>query len=521
MIFNHTEDQSIMEPGLTPTEFCERRAASFIANSSAKVRKARGQFFTPLPVARFMASLVEYRKKILRVLDAGAGTGILSCAVCEAAAKRRIVKKIEIEAYEDLPALARSLKDSLEFAKNWLEDCSIELEYKIIEKDFILDTGQGLCGKIPYDLAIANPPYFKIGKSDPRAEAVERFVYGQPNIYALFMGVAAELLCDKGLMVFITPRSYATGPYFKRFRERFFRMMQPERVHLFGSRKDAFKKDEVLQENIILKARKFGNALMVKISASKGIADLNRFVSHNLPVSQVLHFRDEDVAFRLPVSDFDIEVIDIVEQWDGNLHKYGLEISTGPVVPFRAKELIFSEKEGSIAYAPLIWMQNVQTMKVEWPLFRTRNGKEKPQFIKANKEAIRRKLLIPDQNVVLLRRFSAKEEHRRLTAAPLFKNQLNSQLIGLENHLNYIYMPNGTLSQTKALGLSVLLNSSLLDDYFRISNGNTQVSATEIRIMPLPPLKIIDAIGHKIKQLNNIAAHEEIDSLVWNTIKQG
>jgi adenine-specific DNA-methyltransferase len=332
------------------------------------------------------------------------------------------------------------------------------------------------------------------------------------------MGVAAELLRKDGIMVFITPRSYAAGPYFKRFRKKYFDMMRPERVHLFGSRKDAFRKDEVLQENIILKARKEGVTSTIKISSSQGINDLNQSVSHAHPVSRILHSAGNDLIFRLPASDFDTAVIDTVEQWDGCLHKYGMKISTGPVVPFRAKTLILSEKHAGVASVPLIWMQNIKTMKVEWPVC-GKNGKPKPQYIKANEESIRRKLLVEDQNVVLLRRFSAKEEHRRLVAAPLFKRQLDTELIGLENHVNYIYRPTGTLSQTEALGISALLNSSLLDNYFRVSNGNTQVSATEVRAMPLPAIEIIENIGQKVKQQDGALTHEQIDAMVLDVIR--
>jgi adenine-specific DNA-methyltransferase len=506
--------------GITPSAFCELKAATYTENSSVAERKTKGQFFTPIAVARFMANLGEYRRKRLRVLDAGAGSGILSCAVCEAASKGKTVKEIEIVAYEDTPLLAGFLKETLGFAKKWLAMRGIELDYLVIEEDFVLDHSHGLWAKKPkpYDLAIGNPPYFKIAKADHRAISAARYVYGQPNIYALFMGVAAELLRKDGIMVFITPRSYAAGPYFKRFRKKYFDMMRPERVHLFGSRKDAFRKDEVLQENIILKARKEGVTSTIKISSSQGINDLNQSVSHAHPVSRILHSAGNDLIFRLPASDFDTAVIDTVEQWDGCLHKYGMKISTGPVVPFRAKTLILSEKHAGVASVPLIWMQNIKTMKVEWPVC-GKNGKPKPQYIKANEESIRRKLLVEDQNVVLLRRFSAKEEHRRLVAAPLFKRQLDTELIGLENHVNYIYRPTGTLSQTEALGISALLNSSLLDNYFRVSNGNTQVSATEVRAMPLPAIEIIENIGQKVKQQDGALTHEQIDAMVLDVIR--
>ena len=507
---------------LCPVEFSESQAASFVSKSSIKGRKTLGQFFTPLAVARFMAGLAEYNKKSLRVLDAGAGTGILSCAVCEAAVKKGVVKRLEIDAYEIDPLLADLANESLQMAKKWLAQQHIELSFRIIKADFILSLRHDLWAKeiVPYDLAIGNPPYLKIRKNDPRAITASRFVYGQPNIYALFMGVAAELLRDKGLMVMITPRSYASGSYFRLFRQRFFDMMSPERVHLFESRKDAFRRDEVLQENIILKARKTDNSTMINISVSKGIDDLNNPIGHRLSISQVLYSANKGRILRLPVNDLDIEVLDMVEQWKENLHKYGFEISTGPVVPFRAEDLISGTKHWSKGFVPLIWMQNVHPMKVEWPCFSMKNGKEKPQFIKANKEACRRRLILEDQNLILLRRFSAKEQQRRLTAAPLIKGKIGSDLIGLENHVNYIYRPKGKLSKRLALGLSAFLNSSLLDRYFRISNGNTQVSATEIRAMTLPSLEVIEEVGDGVKTLAHIPTLADIDTLVWTTISQ-
>ena len=66
---------------------------------------------------------------------------------------------------------------------------------------------------------------------------------------------------------------------------------------------------------------------------------------------------------------------------------------------------------------------------------------------------------------------------------------------GLENHLNYIRGVSRELDEELAYGLSALFNSTFLDRYFRISNGNTQVSATELRAMPLPAERDIRSIG--------------------------
>lgn len=521
-IYNSLFLRLMMDYELTPVQFCEKQANSFILKSSSKERKARGQFFTPAAVAKFMANFAEYRKETLRVLEPGAGVGILSCAVCEAAAKRKIVKKIEIDAYESDSSLNVLLKESFEFLKHWLDKFAIKLSYNIIEADFILAGQRSLWRDniVNYDLTISNPPYFKIGKNDPRALAASKYVHGQPNIYSLFMGIAAELLNNKGIMIVITPRSYAAGPYFKLFRKTFFKLVHPEIIHIFESRKETFKKDEVLQENIILKARKYCNVSTIKISISKGLNDLDKSTIYTFPTSIVLYSTSHDIILRLPNNNYDTDVIDIVEQWTGSLHKYGIEISTGPVVPFRAKDLISNTKRDNNDFAPLIWLQNVQPMSIKWPYFNFRNGKEKPQFIIINSVSINRKIVIHDRNLVILRRFSAKEEHRRLTASPLFKGQLGSKFIGLENHLNYIYRPKGELSEIETLGLAALFNSSLLDRYFRISSGNTQVSATEIRAMPLPSMNKINQIGFNIKFSNNVSDILKIDELVWSIINK-
>ncbi len=51
--------------------------------------------------------------------------------------------------------------------------------------------------------------------------------------------------------------------------------------------------------------------------------------------------------------------------------------------------------------------------------------------------------------------------------------------------------------------LCALLNSNLFDTYFRIFNGNVNVSATELREIPLPPLETIQEIGDRLILLDD------------------
>lgn len=505
-----------------PTAYAERVGRWYAASVSVEHKKRLGQYMTSADVARFMASLWESPASgVLRILDPGAGAGILSCAISEhLAASLTKPAVLELVTYETDGELADCLIRSLEYLSDWLLGHAIALQFIVRRADFILAYAAALddTPKLfdltdetsSFDIVIANPPYFKLPKSDPRACAAEAVVYGQPNIYALFMAIAAKLLRPDGQFVFITPRSYTAGPYFRRFREQFFAGMRPETIHLFDSRRDAFSQDEVLQENIILAARRADgwscgpDGKTVRVSASAGAGDLARRAQRAAPLREVLDMASRDKVLRIPTTMADEVTADVVRGWGGSLRAYGLQISTGPVVAFRAVGLLHHTGDVSGGHAPLLWMQNVHPMQVRWPV--TSRGKE--QYIASGPASA--SLLLPDKNYVLLRRFSAKEQDRRLTAAPLLAGRFGTALIGLENHLNYIHRLGGELTTEETYGLAVLLNSTLLDDYFCTFNGNTQVSATELRALPLPSLGSIIEMGRRAMTMINVAEYLDI-----------
>lgn len=485
------------QEGHSPVAFADAIGQAYVARKSADHRKSHGLYLTPSAVAAYMAAMIMPRPSI-RLLDPAAGAGILLCAAVEALINgSNPPAKIEITAYEIDPELVQCLQQSVANLTTWAKFAGVKIKADIRCADFILAEATALLANRPaFDAVIANPPYFKIGKNDPRAVAASSVVHGQPNIYGLFMAVSAALLVSGGDFVFITPRSFASGPYFRLFREEFFAMIRPVRTHVFGSRKDAFSRDEVLQENVILHGihhprwRGAKAKHRMTVSSSVGQSDLGRASHVDMCLTNILDDRKLAAPFRLPISQEDTAILDAVDRWTGSLKAYGMEISTGPVVPFRATEFL-AEKANGIN-VPLIWMNHVRAMDVHWP-----NGVRKPQWIDHTPDSIR--LLVPNNNYVILHRFSAKEEHRRLTAAPLLAGQLAGDMIGLENHLNYIHRPSGQLDEAETLGLAALYNSALMDGYFRCVNGNTQVSATELRAMPLPPLAEIKALSRHVK----------------------
>jgi adenine-specific DNA-methyltransferase len=517
------EKVDLFEDELTPVLYAQRLAEQYVASTSTQYRKQRGQYFTPPEVATFIGELAaKHNKSPIRILDPGAGLGILSCAVCQKLAQKCHMKRIELDAYENDVDLAQSLYKTFDRLQCWLRERGVHLEFNIIDKDFVLSAAEliGTQDFRPYDLVVSNPPYRKISGSDPRSHRISEVVHGQPNVYMLFMATATKLLKRFGLMVFITPRSYTAGHYFRAFRQVFFEEMKPVRVHLFESRRDVFSDQSVLQENAILMAQKAKTPRNVTISNSINSASLHSGVRNQVPLSCAFWRSKNDTILRLPIDDFDNTVIKIVDSWTATLSDYGLQISTGPVVPFRAKDLLsISSSLTGKDYIPLIWMRNVQPMQTIWPCDGARNREARHQFIVDNAETRRRRLLVRNKNMVFLRRFSAKEQKRRLTASPLFREQLCFEFIGVENHVNYIHSPECELTRDQVFGLAAILNSALLDRYFRICNGNTQVSATELRSMPLPPLGAITRLGRQLMESPSVPTLQQIDRYVWEMVK--
>ena len=490
---------------------------------SDAARKQRGQFLTPPAIARYMARRLAPFAPASRVLEPAIGSGILACAVVQHAIEAGYPTELFIEGYEIDADLCNAARAALAAAARRAAEAGVRVRFSVHEADFILSSqaapdptplffSADPAGPERYTHVIANPPYFKLRKDDPRVHATAGHVAGHTNIYTLFMALASERLCVGGRACFIVPRSFCSGAYHAAFRQAFLLRNRPERVHLFESRKEAFKGDAVLQENIIFSFRKTdsrGNEA-VRVSASRGIASAGASeIDRAVPEHVLIGARRGALFFRLPTSELDERILEAVEGWPGSLAQFGMAASTGPVVPFRARPLLTDEAAVSEGRAvPLLWMQHVRAGGVSWPA----SAGRKPQGLLLNEQA--KKLLVPNANYVLLRRFSAKEEARRIIAAPLLREHFGAEHLGLENHLNYLYRKRGALTEVEAVGLAALLGSALIDRYIRITNGNTQVNAAELRALPLPPLDVIRCIGRRVA-----AASEASDRVVYTTLQ--
>jgi adenine-specific DNA-methyltransferase len=474
----------------------------FEESVAAEHRRERGQVFTPPDIARFMASLFRAIPSQYVLVDPGAGIGTLTAAFCERVRSLSSPRTVTAHVFENDPALILLLRENLDNCKRVLSEAGHNFAYVLHAEDFILATSHGLNGRelfveggfsLECDGVIMNPPYFKLRKDSLHAKLMDKIVHGQPNIYAFFMALAARLLKPDGVIVAITPRSFCNGLYFRDFRRWYFDRVALDHIHIFESRTETFKHSNVLQESIITAVRRRGiPSPEIAVTTSLGAdptVDLRRI---EIPASDIIDDSSGDYVIRIPEGEDDHGIMQLVESFPLRFSETGLRISTGRVVSFRATEYLLSDAADSAA-VPLLHPHNVKPFAVPWPS--PKNGK--PGAIKHCADSLH--LLIPTKNYVLVKRFSSKEEKRRLTAGCLLKADFPFPCIGVENHINYVYHADRDLTEDEVYGIAALFNSTLIDRYFRTIGGNTHVNATEIRSMNFPEMKLMSSIGRQIR----------------------
>lgn len=464
----------------------------YIESMPREERKKYGQFFTSMETARFMAKMynINDNQKTVSLLDAGAGSGILSCAFIERIETIESIKEIELTCYENDSNVLPLLESNLKYCR---ENSKKKIKINILKENYILSQYldfNHMIGGNPepkkYDYVIGNPPYMKIPKNAPEATAMPEVCYGAPNLYFIFAAMGLFNLKNDGEMVYIIPRSWTSGAYFKRFRKYFLTEGKLEHIHLFVSRSKVFDKENVLQETIIVKARKTkAIPKTVTITSSQSNSDFDDITSLTVPYSLVVS--SNDFYVYLVTDENEVNVLKRLHQFDKTLPEIGVKMKTGLTVDFRNKDILRNEEEeGAI---PLFYSQHIKQGKVQFPI------KKEHEYIVTHKNG----LMQDNKNYLFVKRFTAKEEPRRLQCSVyLAKDYPQYRKISTQNKINFVDGLMAEMSECLVYGLYVLFNSTLYDEYYRILNGSTQVNSTEINSMPIPDLKCVQEMGRKL-----------------------
>jgi len=496
---------------MTPLHALDHIRQSVNGSTDRTVRAGIGQFLTPAAIAQFMASLFEGGPRHVRILDPGAGAGVLFAMCVEALiSQKKQPLSIMVDAYETDAAILPHLQNTMKRCESVCESRGIPFQGVVRGEDFVsfavAETRESLFAPLGrrFTHVILNPPYMKINSRT----ALSRRLYASDikvaNLYAVFVWLSILLLEPGGQMVAITPRSFCNGPYFNKFRAAFLRTMSLKRIHVFGSRKKAFGDDDVLQENIIYHAvRSLDEPQFVTISTSEGL-DFGKARVLSVPYTQVVHPNDRDMFIHLDVNDAAVNPVERIRPFSSSLSKLGLSVSTGRVVDFRTREYLRQDPEKGTV--PLIYPCHFLNGFVQWPVD---SGKKFNAILASAKTSDR---LVKAGFYVLTKRFTSKEQLRRVSAAVFDPTRVETDLVGFENHLNYFHRRGNGLPAELARGLALYLNSTIVDQYFRLFSGHTQVNATDLRKLPYPTQEQLARLGAHVTE--EMPDQETIDAII-------
>ena len=481
-------------------DFVIENTKKFISSVPKSKRKAYGQFFTSRASAKFMADMFDIDLSLpeIHLLDAGCGTGILTAAWIDMARTRGYKGKIHVTCYETDPKVIPVLTENLEYIK-----ANSYVEYIIKSENYITTQqfeSNDLFAPEPaqYDYIIGNPPYKKIAKDAPEAQLMPSVCYGAPNLYSLFCCMGIRNLRQGQELVYIIPRSWTSGAYFDYFRRFLLSNCVLTNIHLFASRDKVFDGEAVLQETMIIKLKKTQNIPECIHMTTSSTSEFNDVQAFDAPYSTIV---GRNRYVYLVTSREQADVLTKVNKMPTTLPQINMPMKTGLIVDFRTREELRDEM-GEGCY-PLLYSQHIQEGRVVWP-----QGKEGECIQTTQRSHLQR-----NGNYLLVKRFTAKEEKRRLQCGIYLQQRYSEyEYISTQNKVNFIYCE----SPCATYGLYVLLNSTLYDEYYRILNGSTQVNSTEINAMPIPERNVIEEMGRELmhKELTEANCNKIIEQWI-------
>lgn len=254
-----------------------------------------------------------------------------------------------------------------------------------------------------------------------------------------------------------------------------------------------FDKEDVLQETIIIKVKKTHKTPEeITITSSQSNNDFDNLTSLTVPYNLVVS--GSDFYVYLVTNKKEISVLERLQKFDKTLLDIGVKMKTGLTVDFRNRESLRDEaEEGAI---PLFYSQHIRQGQVQFPI------QKEHEYVVTDQ----RGLMQDNRNYLFVKRFTAKEEHRRLQCGVyLSKNYPQYRKISTQNKINFVDGLETEMSECLVYGLYVIFNSTLYDEYYRILNGSTQVNSTEVNAMPIPDLESIQEMGRTLMKSKDMS----------------
>ncbi len=456
--------------------------------ASDKIRL--GRYFTGADTAATMAaSLCIPEKETVRVLDPGAGTGILSAAIIEEICQAGGVFRIELTAYENDPRFLPMLRDNLErIRKKCRHDYGVRLAADVREADFFT-VGRGTEepaaeGEESYDLILAAPPTGRPAPGSLAEETMNRLCPRGTDVSFIFAECAAALLAPGGQMSVRLPASFANGAHAAPVRRRLFGFAPLIFLSLAADADGKMKKD------LFCSVRRGELPEEVEVRAIRGnrIEDLP-------PIPYHVAVYSEECKVLLPKKLSDLRLIRAMQALPCRFSDFGLVVRNGLTIETRYPECLRSSRvDGAI---PLLHPAGLRGAEVLFPA----PGREKPYIVPRIPS-----LAQPNRTMLLVKRVPVRSDGRRLVVGVYYSGQLpHDRQISTANKFLCIEAESGEMDAAFATGLAAVLSSSYYERYCALTDTIRRVNVSSLQLLPLPDRKTLASIGQRLLVARNLS----------------
>lgn len=489
-----------------------------------EVKKKLGQFYTPIGIAQKMVLEVSNELKSMSekdlIVDPACGTGVfvvetvrhmssfLTYDVLLKLVERNMfaydvnpfsVIATKMSIFNTLLEIAPDKETKEQLLNNIPSLKNIQWKNTIVEKD-----------ENRFSIILGNPPYFKLdSQALKNIDEYNAIIYGQPNIYSLFMHWGLNHLCVNGAMSFIVPQSIRSGLYFKNLREEIKELRIKSILHI-DSRQNIFDRAEQAVLIICIQNKPVYNT-KTRIQFING--NQNVLSEFSISRSKLMMGKDNNYMFIINKKP---EMYDILEKVYNNgttlsVNDSFVKFSNGLFVWNQHKD---SLADSSIDAIPIVYGGDVQPANFQFITSWT-NQKRK-SFARITDKT--RPYVLSGKRL-LVQRTTNFEKDIRLKACLISDEFLrNYDSYFLENHVNFLCCNSGKeeILTTELMNYYLgLLNSKLVNYVFISKSGNTQVSANELNLLPFPPKNIKEISLFVSLHMSDLSVHQvELDRLV-------
>ena len=447
-----------------------RRNAHWASQTSSAKKKALGQVFTPIMLAKQLVGLIPstaIRSDEKVIGDPGAGLGILSSCLA-AHCYQQDPSPIEVLGFEIDERLKEDYQSAWAFFREqarhpvngrWLGDFTAHVEQ-------VMTTGEWPGVDETPKFIISNPPYQKLSSKSELATTLAKFNVKVPNQYAAFVVLASQWLQDDGHLLVVLPRSFCSGQYFRSFRRWLMANLSLEHAVLYRDR-SCFK--NVLQETGLFYFRKGSQRSRVRVTVAEDPDSKPEF-DLILPSSEIL----SEEGWCFPRCAEDVELIVRNRSREQTLSSMGLTLSTGKLELNRLQ----GEFEATAIYSKDFSKEG------EW----TWAEHAKPRTVPVSKRQL---LALPENGgYVVLKRITANQgiAPQRLLPAFLSRESVKQDVVTVDNHVQVLHRDWQPLSKEEGFKIIEFMRSEEAQAVIRAVSGTTQVNVGDLNQLRFPNL---------------------------------